>query len=183
MFTPASLPPLKGKVFIVTGGNTGIGYSTVLSLALKGAKVYLGARSSSRAETAIAKIKETFSDANVRPLIMDNNSLSTVVTAVNTFITQEKTPNGLILNAGIMACPYSITPDGFESQMQVNYIAHWVLTRHLIPILLSTSLEQGPGSARMVSFSSEGHHFWNHQDSLRRARNQGFRRFRSLWTQ
>lgn len=75
IFTP---PSLKGKVFIVTGGNTGIGYSTVLSLALKGAKVHLGARSLSKAESAVVEIKETFSDADVRPLIMDNNVLSTV---------------------------------------------------------------------------------------------------------
>lgn len=157
MFTPALLPSLKGKIFIVTGGNTRIVYSTVLSLAVKGAKVYLGARSLSKAETAIANIKNTFLDADVRPLMMDNNFLSTVITAAKTFIAQEKTLNGVILNDSIMTCPYSITPDGFESQMQVNYIAQWVLAYHLVPNLLSNSLNEGPGSARVLAVSSEGH--------------------------
>ncbi|CAG8983151.1 hypothetical protein HYALB_00010298 [Hymenoscyphus albidus] len=157
MFKPESLPSLSGKVFLVTGGNTGIGYSTVLCLASKGARVYLGARYSTKAQAAITQIKESYPDADVRPLIMDHKSLSTVVEAAKTFLAIEKSLNGLILNAGIMACPFEITSDGFESQMQTNYIAHWVLTHHLLPNLLSTSIQQGPGSARVVNVSSDRH--------------------------
>jgi NAD(P)-dependent dehydrogenase (short-subunit alcohol dehydrogenase family) len=55
---------------------------------------------------------------------VDNNSLESVVKAAKTFKSQETRLHGLILNAGIMAVPYEVTKDGFESQMQVNYVAH-----------------------------------------------------------
>jgi len=157
MWNVSSLPSLKGKTFIVTGGNTGIGYASCLNLVAKGAHVYMGARSSSKATAAISKIKETHPEADVQVLLMDHTTLSTVVSAAKSFSVQEPKLHGLILNAGIMAVPYEITPDGFEIQMQVNYIAHWLLTYHLLPILLSTSLKDGEGSARVVPVTSEGH--------------------------
>lgn len=156
-FEISSLPSLKGKTFLVTGGNTGIGYTTCLNLAAKGGRVYMGARSNTKASEAIAKIKEIYHDADVHVLIMDHMSLTTVVEAAKTFTTKEKKLHGLILNAGIMATPYEVTKDGFEAQMQVNYIAHWLLGYHLLPTLLSTAREDGPGSVRIASVSSEGH--------------------------
>src|ERR1700679_1804464 len=105
MFIPSSLPSLSGKIFIVTGGNTGIGYATCLNLVAKDARVYMGARSSSKADAAIAKIKETHPDADLHILIMDNTSLNTVVKAAKNFISRESHLHGLILNAGIMAVP------------------------------------------------------------------------------
>jgi NAD(P)-dependent dehydrogenase (short-subunit alcohol dehydrogenase family) len=157
MFIPSSLPSLVGKIFIVTGGNTGIGYATCLNVVAKGGRVYMGARSSSKADAAIAKIKETHPDADLHVLITDNASLNTVVKAAKHFISQESQLHGLILNAGIMAVPYAVTSDGFESQMQVNYLAHWLLTCYLLPTLQSTARKEGPGSVRIVSVSSEGH--------------------------
>ncbi|TVY37126.1 putative oxidoreductase [Lachnellula occidentalis] len=157
MFTISSLPSLQGKTFLVTGGNTGIGYTTCLNLAAKGAKVFMGARSSSKASSAIASIKELHPKADIRTLIMDNNSLTTIVEAAKQFSAQESMLHGLILNAGIMAVPYEVTPDGFENQMQINYLAHWLLTYHLLPVLLSTARQEGPGSVRVVSVSSDGH--------------------------
>jgi NAD(P)-dependent dehydrogenase (short-subunit alcohol dehydrogenase family) len=157
MFTVASLPSQEGKVFIVTGGNAGIGFVTCLSLAAKGGKVYLGARSEGKAKEAIKKIKNRYPEAVVIPLLMDNSRISTIFAAEKSFLTKETTLNGLILNAGIMAVPYSRTDDGYEMQWQVNYLAHWLLTNKLIPVLLSTSLAQGQGAARVVCVSSEGH--------------------------
>jgi NAD(P)-dependent dehydrogenase (short-subunit alcohol dehydrogenase family) len=157
MFHPSDLPSLKGKTFIVTGGNTGIGYSSCLNLIAHGARVYMGARSSEKANTAITKIKETHPDADIHVLLLDHTSLKTVVEAAKTFSSEENQLNGLILNAGIMAVPYKLTQDGFEIQMQVNYLAHWLLTYHLLPILLSTAKRSGPGSVRVICVSSEGH--------------------------
>ena len=124
MFQPSSLPSLQGKTFLVTGGNTGIGYVTCLNLAAHEANVYLGARSTEKAQSAIDKIKELHPDARVQPLILDHNSLATVVAAAKKFSSRETQLNGLILNAGIMAVPYELTKDGNESQFQVNYLAH-----------------------------------------------------------
>ncbi|EPE25476.1 NAD(P)-binding Rossmann-fold containing protein [Glarea lozoyensis ATCC 20868] len=157
MFTVASLPSQEGKVFIVTGGNAGIGFITCLNLAAKGGKVYLGARSEEKAMRAIQKIKDTHPEAVLIPLVMDNSRLATIVAAAKTFTAQEATLNGLILNAGVMAVPFSTTPDGYEIQWQVNYLAHWLLAHHLTPTLLSTSLSQGKGASRVVCVSSEGH--------------------------
>jgi NAD(P)-dependent dehydrogenase (short-subunit alcohol dehydrogenase family) len=157
MFRPSSLPSLEGKTFIVTGGNTGIGYSTCLNLVAHEARVYMGARSEEKASAAITKIKETHPDADLHILLLDHTSLSTVVTAAKTFKTRESQLHGLILNAGIMAVPYEVTRDGFEIQMQVNYLAHWLLTYHLLPTILSTAKADGPGAARVVCVSSEGH--------------------------
>lgn len=133
------------------------GYNTVARLAQHGAHVYLCARSSTKGFNAIANIKGTYSKANVTLLEMDHNSLSSVVSASTTFLTKEKCLHGLINNAGIMATPYEVTKDGFESQWQTNYIAHWVFTSHLLPLMLSTSKSLAPGSVRIVNLTSSGH--------------------------
>jgi NAD(P)-dependent dehydrogenase (short-subunit alcohol dehydrogenase family) len=153
----SSLPSLAGKVFIVTGGNTGIGFATCQNLAARNARVYMGARSPEKASAAIANIKEAYPSADIHHLQLDHNLLATIAPAARAFLAKEKSLNGLILNAGIMAVPYEITKDGFESQLQVNYLAHWLLTQKLLPILLETSKSQGPGAARIVCVSSEGH--------------------------
>ncbi|TVY92198.1 putative oxidoreductase [Lachnellula willkommii] len=157
MPTTSSLPSLHGKTFLVTGGNTGIGYSTCLNLAAQGAKIIMCARSSPKASSAIASIKALHPEADIRALIMDHNALATIAEAAKLFSAQEPKLHGLILNAGVMAVPYETTPDGFESQMQINYVAHWLLTSHLLPVLLSTARQEGPGSVRVVSVSSDGH--------------------------
>lgn len=157
MFTISSLPSLVGKVFIVTGGNTGIGYTTCLNLAAKGARVYMGARSSTKASEAIAHIKQLHPKADLHVLAMDNSSLDSIVEAAKYFASKETILHGLILNAGIMAVPYEVTVDGFEVQMQVNYLAHWLLAYHLLPILQSTARVEGAGAVRVVCVSSHGH--------------------------
>jgi NAD(P)-dependent dehydrogenase (short-subunit alcohol dehydrogenase family) len=157
MFSIASLPSLSGKVLIVTGGNTGIGYMACLNLAAKGARVYMGARSSEKASQAIKQIQQQHPQADVQFLFMDNTSLATIVEAAKIFLSKESKLSGLILNAGIMGVPYEITTDGFEIQMQVNYLAHWLLAYHLLPILQATARQEGPGAARIACISSEGH--------------------------
>ena len=120
----------------------------------------MGARSSQKAASAVAKITDTHPNADVQVLLMDNTSLYSLVTAAKSFKSKESRLHGLILNAGIMAVPYDVTKDGFESQLQVNYLAHWLLTHELLPILLETARIDGPGSARVVCVSSEGHRFF-----------------------
>lgn len=162
-FAIASLPSLAGKTFLVTGGNTGIGYATCLNLAAKSARVFLGARSPTKASEAVAKIKAAHPAADVQSLLMDHRSLRSVVEGARIFTSKGNKLHGLILNAGIMATPYEETEDGFEVQMQVNYLAHWLLTYHLLPRLLETAREEGPGSVRVVSVSAKGHQVspWN----------------------
>ena len=88
---------------------------------------------------------------------MDHLSLSTVVSAAKLVLSKETSLHGLINNAGIMAAPFETTKDGHEAQWQTNYLAHWVLTFHLLPLLLRTSQATPPGSVRVVNLSSSGH--------------------------
>ncbi|KAF2230643.1 NAD(P)-binding protein [Viridothelium virens] len=157
-FHPDSLPDLTGKVYIVTGGTSGIGYYTVARLAQHGAHVYLCARSQTKGDKAIADIRSTYAKANITLLEIDHLSLSSVVSAAKHFLSLETSLHGLINNAGIMATPRSITADGHEAQFQTNYLAHWVLTSHLLPLLLSTSKSLPAGSVRIVNLSSSGHY-------------------------
>ncbi|KAI1387102.1 uncharacterized protein F4822DRAFT_273746 [Hypoxylon trugodes] len=156
-FHPDTLPDLKGRVFIVTGGNSGIGYYTVAHLAEHGAHVYMCVRSLEKGKAAIASIKELYPSANIDLLQMDLMDLKSVVAAAAHFLTLETALHGLINNAGIMATPFEMTKDGHEAQWQTNYLAHWVLTEHLLPLMLQTAKTLQPGSVRIVNVTSSGH--------------------------
>ncbi|KAG0649233.1 putative oxidoreductase [Hyphodiscus hymeniophilus] len=157
-FHPDSLPDLTGKVFIVTGGSSGIGYYTVARLAQHGAHVYMCARSPIKGNGAIADVKTLYPQARITLLVMDHLSLASVVSAAKLFLSEETTLHGLVNNAGIMATPFEMTRDGHEAQWQTKYLAHWVLTSHLLPLLLRTSKVLPPGSVRIVNLSSVGHY-------------------------
>ncbi|KAK5131708.1 hypothetical protein LTR16_000493 [Cryomyces antarcticus] len=147
-YTSSSLPNLSGKVAIVTGGNTGIGYETARLLAKNGAKVYLAARSEEKANTAIEKIRSGDIKGSVEYLPIDLMDLSSVTKAAQAFANKEKRLDILMNNAGIMANPYELTKDGVESQFQTNHLSHFLLTNLLLP-----SLRAAP-HARVVSTSS-----------------------------
>lgn len=158
-FNPSSLPDLTGKVYLVTGGNAGIGFETVRFLALKNATVYMGCRSEAKGNAAIASIKAKVPTANIHTLILDHMNLSSVVAAAKELIANEHQLHGLVNNAGIMAVPFAKSQDGYESQWQTNYLAHALLTHHLLPLLLHTAKSSKPGDVRIVNVSSMGHAF------------------------
>ncbi|KAL2833631.1 NAD(P)-binding protein [Aspergillus pseudoustus] len=164
---PFAIPSLTGKVFLVTGGNTGVGFHTVEQLAKHGARVYMGARSHEKANTAIAKLRADFPDADVQFLQLDHMDLQSIVAAAKQFKSKEAKLHGLVNNAGIMATPFAVSDaDGFEAQWQTNYLAHWLLTWHLLDTLSETIRPGGggdgavaPGSVRIVNVTSDGHSF------------------------
>lgn len=85
-------------------------------------------------------------------------SLSSVVSAAKLVLSRESALHGLVNNAGIMSTPFEISQDGYEAQWQTNYLAHWVFTSHLIPLMLATASKSPPGSVRIVNLSSSGHY-------------------------
>jgi NAD(P)-dependent dehydrogenase (short-subunit alcohol dehydrogenase family) len=89
---------------------------------------------------------------------MDHLSLTTVVAAAKLFLSNENTLHGLINNAGIMATPFEMSNDGHEAQWQTNYLAHWLFTYHLLPVMISTSKTLPAGAVRIVNVSSSGHY-------------------------
>ena len=115
------------------------------------------ARSLEKGTAAITSIKKTNPSANIDLLQMDLMDLASVVAAAKQFLVRETALHGLVNNAGIMATPFEITKDGHEAQWQTNYLAHWVLTEHLLPLMLQTAKTLPPGGVRIVNLTSSGH--------------------------
>ncbi|OBR09787.1 Short-chain dehydrogenase [Colletotrichum higginsianum IMI 349063] len=168
----SQIPDLHGKVAVVTGGNAGIGYHTVRQLAAKGAKVYLAARSESRAKEAIKRLREENPDIPQEKLVwlpLDLSSQAQVVDAARDLMSKTERLDILVNNAGVDPYNYVKTADGFEMTMAVNHIGHWTLTYCLLPLLKATAAQQG-SDVRVITLSSSGernHSANNHFTTLK----------------
>jgi NAD(P)-dependent dehydrogenase (short-subunit alcohol dehydrogenase family) len=138
---------LSGQVIIVTGANSGCGLETSRQLAKQGATVVLACRSKEKGEAAAEDVGGVFIGA------MDLGSLESVKEFAKIFLEKYDRLDALVNNAGIMACPYGKTKDGFELQFGSNHLAHFYLMRSLTPILLKTAEKTGKPS-RFVALSS-----------------------------
>ncbi|KAJ3029259.1 UNVERIFIED_CONTAM: hypothetical protein HDU68_012670 [Siphonaria sp. JEL0065] len=151
-YTTAAIPDLTGRVFVVTGGNTGIGYETVLQLTKKNATVIMASRSEDRAKAAIAKIeKESGITGKIEFLRLVLNDLKQVSSASTELLSRHEKIDVLINNAGIMAGPFALSADGIEDQFATNHVGHFLLTKKLIPALLKGN------EPRIVNLSSSYH--------------------------
>lgn len=150
-FSVDKIPDLSSKTILVTGGNTGIGFCTVLELARKGANVYLAARSEDKANEAIRKIKEEVKEAKVTFLKLDLMDLKQVQESAKEFVAKEPVLDILINNAGIMVPPFGLTKDGIESQFGTNHVGHFLFTRELLPTILKSP------EPRIINLSSSAH--------------------------
>lgn len=117
-YSVKDVPQLVGKVMIVTGGTSGIGYATTLELARKGAHVYIAARSPEKAARVITEIKSEVKDAQVDFLKLDLNDLSSVLKAATEFKSKENKLDCLINNAGIFSALFELSKDGIETHFQ-----------------------------------------------------------------
>ncbi|XP_078000562.1 retinol dehydrogenase 12-like [Glandiceps talaboti] len=173
---------MSGKTVIVTGANTGIGYETAKQISMMGAKVIVACRSEDKAMTAIRNMKSEFSEwlkegkesktsggkkktkeeqttTEVVPLELDLefmkldlSSLQSVKNFIEEFRSKHSALHVLICNAGIASPPLVKTEDGYESQFQINYLSHFLLTIQFLPLLKSS----GPG-CRVINVSSVAH--------------------------
>lgn len=150
-FNLDTAPSQKGKIAIVTGANSGIGYETVKGLAMKGAKVIMACRSLKKAEEAKADILKDIPEADLVVMQLELDDLSSVRKFAESYKQQYKELHLLINNAGIMIPPFSKTKDGFESQMGVNYFSHFLLTSLLFELLDNTP------ESRVITLSSIAH--------------------------
>ncbi|EDV34517.1 uncharacterized protein Dana_GF20918 [Drosophila ananassae] len=144
---------IDGKVVIVTGCNTGIGKETALELAKRGARVYMACRDPGRCEATRLEIMKSSQNQQLFNRTLDLGSLQSVRNFVERFKAEETRLDLLINNAGVMACPRSLTADGFEQQIGVNHLGHFLLTN-----LLLDRLKQSAPS-RIVVVSSAAHLF------------------------
>ncbi|WP_346346655.1 oxidoreductase [Streptomyces sp. SID161] len=145
----ADMPDLSGRVAVVTGANSGLGYVTARELARKGARVVLACRSGTRGREAVARLAAEVPGATAEFGRLDLGELASV-RAFAAALPDERI-DLLVNNAGVMAVPYGTTADGFETQFGVNHLGHFALTGLLLPRLLAA-----PG-ARIVTVSSMLH--------------------------
>ncbi|OCA90608.1 short-chain dehydrogenase [Bacillus sp. FJAT-27225] len=151
-WTKNNIPDQTGKVAVITGGNSGIGFEAAKVLAEKGAEVILAIRNIEKGEAAIKKIKSAYPDASIGILKIDLSDLASVRQFALEFNSRYPKLDILINNAGIMIPPLSKTKNGFESQFGNNHLGHFALTGLLLDKLKAT-----PGS-RVITVSSLAAH-------------------------
>ncbi|KAJ3979623.1 NAD-P-binding protein [Lentinula detonsa] len=165
VITEDELVDLHGKVAIVTGGSTGIGYATIEFLAQKGARVYMGSRNQGRAQKSIeeieAKLQKSGNDnqASIHWLQLDLLDPRSVKEAATKFIAREKRLDILVNNACHHSVgPYKLNQDGLLDVMVVNHISPFVLTETLLSLLRQTATLED-SDVRIVNVSSGAHKF------------------------
>lgn len=150
-WTTDNIPDQSGRVIIVTGANSGLGYETTLALAQKNATVVMACRNQTKGAEARDQVLAKVSHAQVDLMALDLGDLASVRTFAEQFREKYSRLDVLINNAGVMAIPRTETADGFEMQFGVNHLAHFALTGLLIDLLVATP------KSRVVSVSSFGH--------------------------
>src|SRR6516225_2180039 len=123
-WTAADLPSFAGRTVIITGANSGLGAVTARELAGRGATIIMAVRTTSKGEAAA---RQMTGDIEVRQLDLQDLS------SVRAFADGVDKVDVLINNAGIMAAPFALTRDGFESQIGTNHLGHFALTNLLLP--------------------------------------------------
>jgi NAD(P)-dependent dehydrogenase (short-subunit alcohol dehydrogenase family) len=150
-WTAADVPDQTGRVAIITGANTGIGYEAAAVLATKGAHVVLAVRSLDKGKNAVDRITAKAPHADVTLQQLDLTSLYNIREAADTLRATYPSIDLLINNAGVMMTPKETTKDGFELQFGTNHLGHFALTGQLLDNLLPVE------GSRVVTISSSTH--------------------------
>ncbi len=145
----------SGRVVVVTGANTGIGYQTAAVLAYRGAHVVLAVRNLQKGNAALSRIVAAGGQGarkvDVTLQVLDLSSLDSVHCAAGALRAAYPRIDLLINNAGVMWTPKQVTKDGFELQFGTNHLGHYALTGLILDRLL------GVRGSRVVTVSSLGH--------------------------
>lgn len=147
------IPSQEGRVFIVTGGASGVGYELCRMLYHAQGTVYLAGRSEANASAAISRIKSlaTPSRGRLEFLEVSLDDLSTIKPAVEKFLCKESRLDVLFNNAGVSNPPVgSVSPQGHELQLATNCLGPYLLTQLLLPTLVATAEKSTPASVRVI---------------------------------
>jgi NAD(P)-dependent dehydrogenase (short-subunit alcohol dehydrogenase family) len=150
-WTSGEVPGQQGRLAVVTGANTGLGFETARVLAARGASVVLAVRDTEKGKAAAARIAGTAPGATVTVQPLDLASLESVRAAAGELRARHPRIDLLVNNAGVMFPPKQTTVDGFELQLGTNHLGHFALTGLLLEQMLPV-----PGS-RVVTVSSLAH--------------------------
>jgi NAD(P)-dependent dehydrogenase (short-subunit alcohol dehydrogenase family) len=173
-WTANDIPSQQGRLVLITGANSGIGWEAALELARYGAEIILPARTQAKADDAITRIRREVPTAVLHPEILDLADLNSVRSFAARIV--ERFPGHsldlLINNAGVMAIPTrELTVDGYECQFATNYLGPFALTT-----LLFNSIKPQPGS-RIVTVTSSASKF----GKIDFANLQSERRYSPMW--
>ena len=156
-WTESDIPDQTGRVAIVTGANSGIGFETARALARRGARVIIGCRNPAKGQEAESRLRELAPQGEVHFEPLDLGSLKSVEAFAKTLSERETRLDVLCNNAGVMMPPYGETDDGFETQIGTNHLGHFALTGGVFDLLKASA------APRVVSVSSLAH-FWGRID-------------------
>src|ERR1700728_4571661 len=151
-WSTADIGDLTGRVALVTGANSGIGYETSRALAEHGARVILACRDDEKARQARDKLESELELSSLELLHLDLADLVSVRKAAGEVLRAHARLDILVNNAGVMGTPYRQTADGFELQMATNHLGHFALTGLLLDRIVTTE------RSRVVTVSSHMHH-------------------------
>lgn len=151
-WSEADIPDLAGRIAVVTGANTGLGFETARALAARGATVVLACRDSGKADDAAERIAMRVPGAGVDTVALDLASLASVRAASEMVRSRYGRVDLLINNAGVTGLS-GATEDGFEIQFGINHLGHFALTGLLLDRLVASE------AGRVVTVSSIGHRF------------------------
>lgn len=154
-WTESNIPDQSGRLAIVTGSNSGIGFEAARMLAEKGAKVVLACRNKDKGNAAKARIEARNPAGSVSVMSLDLASLASVRNFADTFKADQGGLDLLVNNAGVMIPPYGKTEDGFELQFGTNHLGHFALTARLLELL------RRGNDARVVCVASAAHNLGN----------------------
>jgi retinol dehydrogenase 12 len=163
---------LSGRVYVLTGGTSGLGVEVAKSLFRKGAHVVLAARNLRLGDSLAACLEsegEGGFGGRVTALQCDLSSLASVRSFAAAFLALDLPLHGLICNAAVLPCAWSLTEDGIESSLAVNFAAHALLADLLLPSLSRTA--RITGSAGRIVFTSSLVHHLGYSGGLKKAVN------------
>jgi len=147
-WTTSDIPSQSGRTAVVTGTG-GLGYEDALALARAGAAVILAGRDPRKGADAVSRIRSSVPSADIRFERLDLADRASIAAFVERLAQRQDRLDLLINNAGVMLPPErQVTADGFELQFGTNYLGHFALTAHLLPLL-----RQGT-TPRVISLSS-----------------------------
>jgi NAD(P)-dependent dehydrogenase (short-subunit alcohol dehydrogenase family) len=150
-WTTADIPDQSGRVAVITGANTGLGFETAAALAEKGAHVVLAVRNLDKGKDAISRITSQSPQADVALQELDLTSLESTRAAAEQLRADHDRIDLLVNNAGVMYPPKETTKDGFELQFGTNHLGHFAFTGLLLDRILPVA------GSRVVTVSSMGH--------------------------
>ncbi len=142
---------LSGRRIAITGTSAGLGEEAARSLAAHGASVLMLARDDAANQEAAARVRAAVPDALLATGVLDLADLASVRSCAAAIEANGEPIDVLINNAGVMACPFGRTADGFEMQFGTNHLGHFELTRRLMPVLLAGN------EPRIVCLTSSAH--------------------------